>query len=79
MTSTEARQRIAGRWLVFLATCFWGTTATLARSVFRDDGVPALTLAFDPDGMIERHGLGIAAAGDPAAFADAAREAGLEF
>lgn len=42
---TEAsRQRVVGRWLVFLATCFWGTTATLARSVFRDHGVPALTV-----------------------------------
>jgi drug/metabolite transporter (DMT)-like permease len=29
---------------VFLATVFWGTTATLARSVFRDDGVPAQTV-----------------------------------
>lgn len=44
MTSAPARQRVAGRWLVFLATCFWGTTATLARSVFRDSGVPALTV-----------------------------------
>ena len=33
-----------GRWLVFLAACFWGTTATLARSVFRDHGVPALAV-----------------------------------
>jgi drug/metabolite transporter (DMT)-like permease len=37
-------QRALGRWLVFLATVFWGTTATLARSVFRDFGVPALTV-----------------------------------
>jgi len=37
-------QRALGRWLVFLATVFWGTTATLARSVFRDDGVPAQTV-----------------------------------
>lgn len=37
-------QRPLGRWLVFLATLFWGGTATLARSVFRDDGVPALTV-----------------------------------
>jgi drug/metabolite transporter (DMT)-like permease len=44
VTSTEARQRVVGRWLVFLAACFWGTTATLARSVFRDHGVPALTV-----------------------------------
>jgi len=37
-------QRVLGRWLVFLAALFWGTTATLARSVFRDHGVPALTV-----------------------------------
>ena len=36
--------RVLGRWLVFLATVFWGTTATLARSVFRDHGVPALAV-----------------------------------
>jgi drug/metabolite transporter (DMT)-like permease len=29
---------------VFLATLCWGTTATLARSVFRDGGVPAQTV-----------------------------------
>lgn len=34
--------RARGRWLVFLATVFWGTTATLARSVFRDAGVDPL-------------------------------------
>jgi drug/metabolite transporter (DMT)-like permease len=32
-----------GRWLVFGATLFWGTSATLARFVFRDRHVPALT------------------------------------
>lgn len=37
-------QRVLGRWLVFLAAVFWGTTATLARSVFRDSHVPALTV-----------------------------------
>src|SRR5437763_5257371 len=36
--------RTAGRWLVLAAALCWGTTATLARSVFRDDGVPALTV-----------------------------------
>lgn len=36
--------RAAGRWLVLAATFCWGTTATLARSVFRDDRVPALTV-----------------------------------
>lgn len=44
MTVEAAGQRVAGRWLVFLATVFWGTTATLARSVFRDHGVPALSV-----------------------------------
>jgi drug/metabolite transporter (DMT)-like permease len=39
-----ADERPLGRWLVFLATLFWGGTATLARSVFRDEGVPALTV-----------------------------------
>jgi DME family drug/metabolite transporter len=37
-------ERTLGRWLVVLATVFWGTTATLARSVFRDHGVPATTV-----------------------------------
>jgi len=34
----------AGRWLVVGAAFFWGTSATLARSVFRDLQVPALTV-----------------------------------
>src|SRR6185436_5463094 len=34
----------AGRWLVFGATFFWGTSATLARFVFRDQHVPPLTV-----------------------------------
>ncbi len=40
-TSPNA-ETLRGRWLVFLATVFWGTTATLARSVFRDAGVDPL-------------------------------------
>lgn len=44
MSQPEPGQRALGRWLVFLATVFWGTTATLARSVFRDDRVPAQTV-----------------------------------
>ncbi len=32
-----------GRWLVFGAAFLWGTSATLARFVFRDRHVPALT------------------------------------
>ncbi len=43
-TASSSSQRALGRWLVFLATVFWGTTATLARSVFRDQGVPAQTV-----------------------------------
>src|SRR5213593_1297411 len=37
------REVARGRWLVFGATFFWGTSATLARFVFRDRHVPALT------------------------------------
>jgi len=33
-----------GRWLVFGATFFWGTTATLARFMFRDRHIPPLSL-----------------------------------
>ncbi len=40
----DGRQRVLGRWLIFLATVFWGTTATLARSVFRDFHVPPLAV-----------------------------------
>ena len=36
-------------------------------------GVPALTLSFDPNGMVARHGLGVSAGGDPARLAEAAR------
>ena len=39
-TSHTAR----GRLLVFGAAVLWGTSATLARSVFRDEHVPALTV-----------------------------------
>jgi len=38
------RERTAGRWLVFAATVFWASTATLARWVFRDRHVPPLTV-----------------------------------
>jgi len=34
----------AGRWLVLGATFFWGTSATLARVIFRDLHVPPLTV-----------------------------------
>jgi len=44
LSSPERAQRALGRWLVFMATLCWGTTATLARSVFRDGGVPAQTV-----------------------------------
>jgi drug/metabolite transporter (DMT)-like permease len=38
------RDARAGRWLVFAATVFWASTATLARFVFRDRHVPPLTV-----------------------------------
>lgn len=37
-------------------------------------GAPALSLRLDPDGMIERHGIGAVAWGSPERFANAARE-----
>jgi drug/metabolite transporter (DMT)-like permease len=41
----EARRAAAlGRWLIFAATVFWASTATLARFVFRDHHVPPLTV-----------------------------------
>jgi drug/metabolite transporter (DMT)-like permease len=40
----RAHDRQSGRWLVFGAAFFWGGTATLARSVFRDRHVPPLTV-----------------------------------
>lgn len=45
MHSLPSRPRHAsrGRWLVFAATFFWGTSATLARFAFRDRNVPPLT------------------------------------
>jgi len=44
VSRAPADQRAIGRGLVFLAAFFWGSTATLARSVFRDQGVPAQTV-----------------------------------
>jgi drug/metabolite transporter (DMT)-like permease len=38
------RHRLRGRLLVLCAATLWGTTATLARFVFRDRHVPALTV-----------------------------------
>jgi len=40
----DARGARRGRWLVFAATFFWGTSATLARFMFRDLHVPPLTV-----------------------------------
>ena len=43
--ATAARSEASvGRWLVFAATVFWASTATLARFVFRDRHVPPLTV-----------------------------------
>ena len=45
MTSPEdhAHHARRGRWLILAATFFWGTSATLARFIFRDRHVPPLT------------------------------------
>lgn len=42
--SAGARERALGRAFVAAAAFFWGTSATLARQVFRDQHVPALTV-----------------------------------
>jgi drug/metabolite transporter (DMT)-like permease len=39
----STRDATRGRWLVFGAAFLWGTSATLARFVFRDRHAPALT------------------------------------
>lgn len=45
MTGKETPRRDhVGRWLIVGAALFWGTSATLARSVFRDLHVPVLTV-----------------------------------
>lgn len=41
---SQRREAAVGRWLVFAATVFWASTATLARFVFRDRHVPPLTV-----------------------------------
>jgi drug/metabolite transporter (DMT)-like permease len=41
--ASSNRTRARGRALVFAATLFWGTSATLARFAFRDRAVPPLT------------------------------------
>ncbi len=41
--STSHAHAARGRWLVFAATFFWGTSATLARFMFRDRHVPPFT------------------------------------
>lgn len=38
------REAAKGRWLVFAATVLWGTSATLARFMFRDHHVAPLTV-----------------------------------
>jgi drug/metabolite transporter (DMT)-like permease len=42
--ASSDRSRARGRLLVFAATLFWGTSATLARFVFRDRHVPPLSV-----------------------------------
>jgi drug/metabolite transporter (DMT)-like permease len=43
-TPPPAQHDGAGRWLIFGATFFWGTSATLARYMFRDYEVSPLTV-----------------------------------
>jgi drug/metabolite transporter (DMT)-like permease len=40
--ASSDRDAARGRWLVLAATVLWGTSATLARAVFRDHHVPPL-------------------------------------
>ena len=40
----DVAARAQGRWMIFAAAFLWGATATLARFVFRDHHVPALTV-----------------------------------
>lgn len=42
--SSSSQSLVRGRALVFAAAVFWGTSATLARFVFRDHHVPALSV-----------------------------------
>jgi len=42
--ASSRRSHARGRALVFAAAIFWGTSATLARFIFRDRHVPPLTL-----------------------------------
>lgn len=44
LPSGHAHGARRGRWLVLAATFFWGTSATLARFMFRDRHVPPLTV-----------------------------------
>lgn len=41
-SAPNRRAPVAARWLVFGAAAFWGTSATLARHVFRDLAAPPL-------------------------------------
>lgn len=44
MNRLTKREAVIGRWLIFAATVFWASSATLARYVFRDRHVPPLTV-----------------------------------
>lgn len=44
IASHERGAALGGRWSVFMAALLWGTSATLARFVFRDRQVPALAV-----------------------------------
>ena len=66
-------ERIARSTAIVSTSDFEGMPNTLLEGWAR--GVPALTLAHDPDGVIGREGLGRCAGGDPARLAADAREA----
>ena len=44
MAPLDRGAALRGRWLVFMAAMLWGTSATLARFVFRDRHIPALAV-----------------------------------
>lgn len=65
-------ERIADATAVVSTSVFEGMPNTLIEGWAR--GIPSLTLSHDPDGVIEREGLGTCAAGDAELLAAKARE-----
>jgi glycosyltransferase involved in cell wall biosynthesis len=73
-TSRERLQRLIERSAAIVHTSeFEGMSNVVLEGWAR--GVPALALRYDPDGVIERHGLGWFAGGDSQRFVAAAEEA----